>query len=294
MGEQKHNLEDISSSTRRQWDQRGNVFELTEIDQMVFTLIDRRKILKQEVRTTETAGTGGRNPYGGVSFPEFPSAAAYPLSGDGTQPIGSSSYHHTCLLQLMEDLAQGRGLGGGWDASQQNLSGYNLGGFGDSSQGAQMSGVQDFGMMWPGESSSSTALMRNSGGMGDGRFSDYQSPHLQPSFSHLRPLPPSLSPSSAPLWDLGGMGAGSFSCNQPPPQPSFSGLRPLPSWSETLWNSGGMGDERVSFYHPPPPHFPSFSNNHPSPLQNRMTSSYLLHQYEYFFIREKLSPLLLS
>ena len=62
----------------------------------------------------------------------------------------------------MEDLAQRCGLGRGWDASQQNLSGYNLGGFGDSSQGAQKSGVQNFGMMWPGESSSSTALMRNS------------------------------------------------------------------------------------------------------------------------------------
>ena len=104
VGEQKHDLEEISSTTRCRWDQRGNVFELTEIDHMVFTLVDLRKILKKEVRTPETAGAGGRIPYGGVSFPEFPSAAAYTLSGDGTQAIGSSSYHHTRLLQLMEDL----------------------------------------------------------------------------------------------------------------------------------------------------------------------------------------------
>ena len=99
VGEQKHDLEEISSSTRHRWDQRGNVFELTEIDQMVFTLVDLRKILKKEVRTPETVGVGGRNPYGRVSFPGFLFAAAYPLSSDGTQAFESSSYHHTRLLQ---------------------------------------------------------------------------------------------------------------------------------------------------------------------------------------------------
>ena len=262
VGEQKQHLQYLSGRMTQRWGSSVNDLETSEIDQMVYGLLNLLQRMKNEGTSTETAEAGRRNLYGGVvSFPEFSSTTASSIAEVVTQAIGSSSHYHSRLLQTMEDLSQGGGLGGGGNTSQQNVLGFNFQGFGDSSQGSQMPGMQDFGIMWPGQSSSSTAPVRNSVGMGDGGFSDYQPPNLQPSFSDLRRLHAPISPSSAPSWDSGGMGDARFSDYQPQLQPSFSDLAPLPASlspsSAPLWNSGDMGDGSLPDYQPAPPNFPS-------------------------------------